>query len=255
MYRHVELMLELQKRGSITFDYGNNIRARAKEKGLRNAFDFPGFVPAYIRPLFCEGKGPFRWAALSGDPNDIAVTDDVVRRLFPNNKGLIRWLDLAQKKIAFQGLPARICWLGQGEREKAGLAFNELVKTGKVKAPIVIGRDHLDTGSVASPNRETESMLDGSDAVADWPILNALLNTAGGASWVSLHHGGGVGMGYSIHAGMVIVADGTDDAAKRLSRVLRNDPGIGVIRHADAGYDVAKDTARQFGLDIEERLK
>lgn len=255
MLRHVELMLKLQSRGSITFDYGNNIRARAKEKGLKNAFDFPGFVPAYIRPLFCEGKGPFRWAALSGDPDDIAVTDDVVRKLFPNNKGLIRWLDLAQKRIAFQGLPARICWLGQGEREKAGLAFNDLVKTGKVKAPIVIGRDHLDTGSVASPNRETESMLDGSDAVADWPILNALLNTAGGASWVSLHHGGGVGMGYSIHAGMVIVADGTDEAAFRLSRVLRNDPGIGVIRHADAGYDIAKDTARQFRLDIQERLQ
>src|SRR5688572_7165571 len=255
MYHHVELMLELQKRGAITFDYGNNIRARAKEKGLKNAFDFPGFVPAYIRPLFCEGKGPFRWAALSGDPNDIAVTDEVVRKLFPNNKSLLRWLDLAQQKIAFQGLPARICWLAQGEREKAGLAFNELVKTGKVKAPIVIGRDHLDTGSVASPNRETESMLDGSDAVADWPILNALVNTAGGASWVSLHHGGGVGMGYSIHAGMVIVADGTDEAAVRLSRVLRNDPGMGVIRHADAGYDVALDYARRYKLDIRDRLK
>lgn len=254
MYRHVELMLELQKRGAITFDYGNNIRARAKEKGLKNAFDFPGFVPAYIRPLFCEGKGPFRWAALSGDPHDIAITDDAVRKLFPNNKTLIRWLDLAQKKIAFQGLPARICWLGQGEREKAGLAFNELVKTGKLKAPIVIGRDHLDTGSVASPNRETESMPDGSDAVADWPVLNALMNTAGGASWVSLHHGGGVGMGYSIHAGMVIVADGTDEAAARLSRVLRNDPGLGVIRHADAGYDSAKDTAKNFELDIVKRL-
>ena len=254
MRRHVELMLELQKRGAITFDYGNNIRARAREKGLTNAFDFPGFVPAYIRPLFCEGKGPFRWAALSGDPNDIAITDDVVRNLFPHNKGLIRWLDLAQEKIAFQGLPARICWLGQGEREKAGLAFNDLVKSGKIKAPIVIGRDHLDTGSVASPNRETEAMLDGSDAVADWPILNALLNTAGGASWVSLHHGGGVGMGYSIHAGMVIVADGTTEAAQRLKRVLRNDPGIGVIRHADAGYDVAKDTSRRFQLDLRERL-
>ena len=255
MYRHVELMLTLQKKGAITFDYGNNIRARAKERGLENAFDFPGFVPAYIRPLFCEGKGPFRWAALSGDPDDIAVTDETVRKLFPSNKTLIRWLDLAQKKISFQGLPARICWLGQGEREKAGLAFNDLVKTGKVKAPIVIGRDHLDTGSVASPNRETESMLDGSDAVADWPVLNALLNTAGGASWVSLHHGGGVGMGYSIHAGMVIVADGTNEAAARLRRVLRNDPGLGVIRHADAGYDIAKDTARKHGLDIEERLK
>jgi urocanate hydratase len=255
MYRHVELMLELQKKGAITFDYGNNIRARAKEKGLENAFDFPGFVPAYIRPLFCEGKGPFRWAALSGDPNDIAVTDEVVKNLFPKNESLLRWLKLAKEKIAFQGLPARICWLGQGEREKAGLAFNELVKAGKVKAPIVIGRDHLDTGSVASPNRETESMMDGSDAIADWPILNALVNTAGGASWVSLHHGGGVGMGYSIHAGMVIVADGTTDAAARLSRVLRNDPGMGVIRHADAGYDIAKKTAKEFDLDITQRLK
>ncbi|MFL9484093.1 urocanate hydratase [Chitinophagaceae bacterium LWZ2-11] len=255
MKLHVELMLELQKRGSVTFDYGNNLRARAQEHGLKNAFDFPGFVPAYIRPLFCEGKGPFRWAALSGDPADIAVTDEVIMNLFPENKSMIRWMKMAKEKIAFQGLPARICWLGQGEREIAGLAFNELVKTGRVKAPIVIGRDHLDTGSVASPNRETEAMLDGSDAVADWPILNALVNTAGGASWVSLHHGGGVGMGYSIHAGMVIVADGTDAAAARLSRVLRNDPGMGVIRHADAGYDIAKDTARKFGLDLSERLK
>jgi urocanate hydratase len=255
MYRHVELMLELQEKGAITFDYGNNIRARAKERGLTNAFDFPGFVPAYIRPLFCEGKGPFRWAALSGDPADIAVTDEVVKRLFPQNKSLLRWLALAKEKIAFQGLPARICWLGQGEREKAGYAFNELVRTGNVSAPIVIGRDHLDTGSVASPNRETEAMLDGSDAVADWPLLNALVNTAGGASWVSLHHGGGVGMGYSIHAGMVIVADGTDEAAARLSRVLRNDPGIGVIRHADAGYEIAKETANDFGLDLNKRLR
>ena len=255
MRRHVELMLELQQRGAITFDYGNNLRARAHEKGLKNAFGFPGFVPAYIRPLFCEGKGPFRWAALSGDPQDIAVTDEVIAGLFPQNESLQRWLQLAKEKIAFQGLPARICWLGQGEREKAGLAFNELVKTGKVKAPIVIGRDHLDTGSVASPNRETEAMLDGSDAVADWPLLNALINTAGGASWVSLHHGGGVGMGYSIHAGMVIVADGTEAAAARLSRVLRNDPGMGVIRHADAGYDIAKDTSRKYGLDLNERLK
>jgi urocanate hydratase len=285
MHLHVQLMLELMDKGAITFDYGNNIRARAqeyeeklkaessKQKAESNnqhepgfplsafrfppgrCFDFPGFVPAYIRPLFCEGKGPFRWAALSGDPADIAVTDDVIRNLFPENKSLLRWLDLAKEKIAFQGLPARICWLGQGEREKAGLAFNELVSTGKVKAPIVIGRDHLDTGSVASPNRETEAMLDGSDAVADWPILNALVNTAGGASWVSLHHGGGVGMGYSIHAGMVIVADGTADAALRLSRVLRNDPGMGVIRHADAGYDVAKDTLRNNDLDFRERLK
>jgi urocanate hydratase len=254
MKKHVELMLELQNRGAITFDYGNNLRARASEAGLKNAFDFPGFVPAYIRPLFCEGKGPFRWAALSGDPEDIRITDTVMMELFPENEGMIRWIKMAQEKIAFQGLPARICWIGQGEREKAGLAFNELVRTGKVKAPIVIGRDHLDTGSVASPNRETESMLDGSDAVADWPILNALVNTAGGASWVSLHHGGGVGMGYSIHAGMVIVADGTDDAAEKLRHVLRNDPGLGIIRHADAGYDVAKDYARKFALDIKERL-
>jgi urocanate hydratase len=248
MKLHVESMLELQKKGAITFDYGNNIRARAFEKGLANAFDFPGFVPAYIRPLFCEGKGPFRWAALSGDPEDIAVTDELMIALFPQNHSLQRWLKLAKEKIAFQGLPARICWLGQGEREKAGLAFNELVRTKKVKAPIVIGRDHLDTGSVASPNRETEAMLDGSDAVADWPVLNALVNTAGGASWVSLHHGGGVGMGYSIHAGMVIVADGTEAAAARLSRVLRNDPGLGVIRHADAGYTLAQKTKDDFQL-------
>ncbi|MFI5194225.1 MAG: urocanate hydratase [Chitinophagales bacterium] len=248
MKLHVELMLRLQQQGTITFDYGNNIRARALERGLKNAFDFPGFVPAYIRPLFCEGKGPFRWVALSGDPADIAVTDEVIAGMFPQNNSLQRWLKLAREKIAFQGLPARICWLGQGEREKAGLAFNELVKIKKLKAPIVIGRDHLDTGSVASPNRETESMADGSDAVADWPILNALVNTAGGASWVSLHQGGGVGMGYSIHAGMVIVADGTDEAAARLSRVLRNDPGLGVIRHADAGYELAQQTKHKFNL-------
>jgi urocanate hydratase len=254
MVHHVSLMLELQKRGAITFDYGNNLRGQAFARGLKNAFDFPGFVPAYIRPLFCEGKGPFRWAALSGDENDIAVTDNLLMELFPDNKGLHRWLKMAKEKIAFQGLPARICWLGMGEREKAGLAFNELVRTGKVKSPIVIGRDHLDTGSVASPNRETEGMLDGSDAVADWPILNALINTAGGASWVSIHHGGGVGMGYSIHAGMVIVADGTDDAARRLKRVLNNDPAMGVIRHADAGYDIAIDTARKFRLDLKGRL-
>lgn len=254
MRQHVQLMLDLQQAGAITFDYGNNIRARAQEQGLSNAFDFPGFVPAYIRPLFCEGKGPFRWAALSGDPEDIRVTDELMMSLFPENKGMIRWMKMAREKIAFQGLPARICWIGQGEREKAGLAFNELVRQGKVKAPIVIGRDHLDTGSVASPNRETEAMLDGSDAVADWPVLNALVNTAGGASWVSLHHGGGVGMGYSIHAGMVIVADGTDAAAARLGRVLRNDPGMGVIRHADAGYDIAADTARKHRLDIRSRL-
>jgi urocanate hydratase len=250
MKLHVEKMLQLQKRGAITFDYGNNLRARAYEKGLQNAFDFPGFVPAYIRPLFCEGKGPFRWAALSGNPNDIAVTDELMVRLFPENHSMQRWLKLAKEKIAFQGLPARICWLGQGEREKAGLAFNELVRNKKVDAPIVIGRDHLDTGSVASPNRETEAMLDGSDAVADWPILNALVNTAGGASWVSLHHGGGVGMGYSIHAGMVIVADGTDAAAARLSRVLRNDPGLGVIRHADAGYELAEKTKADYKLGL-----
>jgi urocanate hydratase len=255
MKLHVTLMLQLQQLGAVTFDYGNNIRARAQEKGLANAFDFPGFVPAYIRPLFCLGMGPFRWVALSGDPEDIGVTDTVMMELFPNNDSMIRWIKMAQERIAFQGLPARICWIGQGEREKAGLAFNELVRTGKVKAPIVIGRDHLDTGSVASPNRETEAMLDGSDAIADWPVLNALVNTAGGASWVSLHHGGGVGMGYSIHAGMVIVADGTPEAAARLSRVLRNDPGLGVIRHADAGYDVAKDTSRKFGLDIRNRLE
>jgi urocanate hydratase len=255
MYRHVQLMIALMNRGAITFDYGNNIRARAAERGLKNAFAFPGFVPAYIRPLFCEGKGPFRWAALSGDPGDIAVTDETISKLFPEEASLQRWLKLAKEKIAFQGLPARICWLGQGQREKAGLAFNDLVKQGKIKAPIVIGRDHLDTGSVASPNRETEAMMDGSDAVADWPLLNALVNTAAGASWVSLHHGGGVGMGYSIHAGMVIVADGTDEAAERLRKVLRNDPGIGVIRHADAGYDIAKDTARKHRLNIEERLR
>lgn len=268
MHEHVRLMLELQNMGAITFDYGNNLRARAAEHDARlqsadparalNISDvhalYPGFVPAYIRPLFCEGKGPFRWAALSGDPDDIAVTDEVIMELFPQNKSLMRWMKMARERIAFQGLPARICWLGQGEREKAGLAFNELVQTGKIKAPIVIGRDHLDTGSVASPNRETEAMMDGSDAVADWPILNALVNTAGGASWISLHHGGGVGMGYSIHAGMVIVADGTDEAADRLSRVLRNDPGLGVIRHADAGYPLAKQTAEKHGLNLSDRL-
>ncbi|HMU77926.1 MAG: urocanate hydratase [Bacteroidetes bacterium] len=254
MRKHVELMIALQKKGAVTFDYGNNIRQQALEMGLKNAFDFPGFVPAYIRPLFCEGKGPFRWAALSGDPNDIYETDKKILELFPENKGLHRWITMAQKRIAFQGLPARICWLGQGEREKAGLAFNELVKSGKVKAPIVIGRDHLDCGSVASPNRETEAMKDGSDAIADWPILNALINTAGGASWVSLHHGGGVGIGYSIHAGMVIVADGTADAATRLKRVLHNDPAMGVLRHLDAGYDIAADTARKHRLNLRDRL-
>ena len=255
MAAHCAAMVGFLDDGAEVFDYGNSLRAEAREGGFERAFDYPGFVPAYIRPMFCEGKGPFRWAALSGDPADIDVTDELMINLFPENKSLQRWFRLAKEKIAFQGLPARICWIGQGEREKAGLAFNELVRTGKVKAPIVIGRDHLDTGSVASPNRETESMLDGSDAVADWPILNALVNTAGGASWVSLHHGGGVGMGYSIHAGMVIVVDGTDDAAARLSRVLRNDPGMGVIRHADAGYDIALETLRKNGLDFRERLK
>ncbi len=255
MVEHVQLMLYFQSQGSITFDYGNNLRGRALEMGVKNAFDYPGFVPAFIRPLFCEGKGPFRWAALSGDPEDIYTTDREILKLFPENEGLKRWITLAKDKIAFQGLPCRICWLGQGEREKAGKLFNDLVKDGKVKSPIVIGRDHLDTGSVASPNRETEAMKDGSDAIADWPILNALINTAGGASWVSLHHGGGVGIGYSIHAGMVIVADGTKEAEIRLSRVLHNDPAMGVIRHADAGYDIALDTARKFRLDIKERLK
>lgn len=248
---HVEYMIELQSRGAITFDYGNNLRGQAKDKrGVKNAFAFPGFVPAYIRPLFCEGKGPFRFVALSGDEQDIFACDEKLKELFPENKGLHRWLKMAKEKIAFQGLPARICWLGMGEREIAGLAFNQMVKDGILKAPIVIGRDHLDTGSVASPNRETEAMMDGSDAVADWPILNALINTAGGASWVSFHHGGGVGMGYSLHAGMVIVADGTEDAHRRLSRVLHNDPAMGVIRHADAGYEIAKATSSKFGLDI-----
>ncbi|MDX2285957.1 MAG: urocanate hydratase [Bacteroidia bacterium] len=255
MARQVELMLELQRRGAVTFDYGNNLRGQAHDKrGVQHAFDFPGFVPAYIRPLFCEGKGPFRWVALSGDPEDIYTTDRVMMELFPEDAALHRWIRLAQERIAFQGLPARICWLRQGERERAGLAFNELVRSGQVKAPIVIGRDHLDTGSVASPNRETEAMLDGSDAVADWPILNALLNTASGASWVSVHHGGGVGMGYSIHAGQVIVADGTEAAARRLARVLHNDPATGVIRHADAGYDLAQDVARRHRLDLRQRL-
>lgn len=249
MARHVRQMLALQQRGAVTFDYGNNLRGQAHDKrGVENAFDFPGFVPAYIRPLFCEGKGPFRWVALSGDPEDIYTTDQALMELFPENKGLHRWLKMARERIAFQGLPARICWLGMGEREKAGLLFNELVRSGKVKAPIVIGRDHLDTGSVASPNRETEAMKDGSDAVADWPILNALINTAGGASWVSFHHGGGVGMGYSLHAGMVIVADGSEEAAERLSRVLYNDPAMGVIRHMDAGYEEAHKTAVSAGL-------
>lgn len=250
MARHVQLMLQLQQLGSIVFDYGNNIREYAKQSGVANAFDFPGFVPAYIRPLFCQGKGPFRWVALSGDPQDIAVTDQALLELFPHNTMLHNWITKASKHIAFQGLPARICWLGMGEREQAGLLFNELVRTGKVKAPIVIGRDHLDCGSVASPNRETEAMLDGSDAVSDWPLLNLMSNTAGGASWVSLHHGGGVGIGYSQHAGMVVVADGSTMAHEQLSRVLYNDPAMGVYRHADAGYAIAKATSTQYGMDL-----
>ncbi|MFH1194548.1 MAG: urocanate hydratase [bacterium] len=247
---HVKAMLEFQKKGSITFDYGNNIRGEAKENGVENAFDFPGFVPAFIRPLFCDGKGPFRWAALSGDPNDIFVTDEAVKKTFPEDEALIRWIDMAQKKVHFQGLPARICWLGYGDRAKMGKIFNDLVADGKVKAPIVIGRDHLDCGSVASPYRETESMKDGSDAIADWPILNALLNAIGGASWVSVHHGGGVGMGKSIHAGMVVVADGTKEAETRLKRVLTYDPGMGIVRHADAGYQQAIDNAKKYSIKI-----
>ncbi|WP_172203226.1 urocanate hydratase [Niveibacterium sp. COAC-50] len=247
---HVQAMLDFQAMGVPVVDYGNNIRQVAKDEGVANAFDFPGFVPAYIRPLFCEGKGPFRWVALSGDPEDIRKTDAKIKELFPDNHHVHRWLDMAGERIAFQGLPARICWLGLGERHIAGLAFNEMVARGELKAPIVIGRDHLDTGSVASPNRETEAMRDGSDAVSDWPLLNALLNTAGGATWVSLHHGGGVGMGYSQHSGVVIVADGTEAAAKRLERVLWNDPGTGVMRHADAGYDIARDCARERGLNL-----
>ncbi|QNK74813.1 urocanate hydratase [Variovorax sp. PAMC28562] len=247
---HVQAMLDFQSMGVPTVDYGNNIRQVAFDQGLKNAFDFPGFVPAYIRPLFCEGKGPFRWVALSGDPEDIYKTDAKIKELFPDNKHTHRWLDMARERIAFQGLPARICWLGLGERHIAGLAFNEMVKSGELKAPIVIGRDHLDTGSVASPNRETESMKDGTDAVSDWPLLNALLNTAGGATWVSIHHGGGVGMGYSQHAGMVIVCDGTDAAAKRIGNVLWNDPASGVMRHADAGYDIAIATAKKHALKL-----
>src|ERR1700748_1486119 len=250
MARHVEGMLRLQKMGSVTFDYGNNIRTFAFQQGVKNAYDFPGFVPAYIRPLFCEGRGPFRCVALSGEPSDIHVTDDLVLELFPDNRILRRWIDLARKRIKFQGLPARICWLGYGERAQFGLAMNDLVKKGKLKAPIVIGRDHLDCGSVASPYRETESMLDGSDAIADWPLLNALVNTASGATWVSIHHGGGVGIGRSIHAGQVTVADGTDLAAQKLARVLTNDPGMGVIRHVDAGYDHATEVAAERGVRI-----
>ncbi len=248
--RHVETMVAFQDAGAVVFDYGNNIRQVALDNGFERAFDFPGFVPAYIRPLFCEGQGPFRWAALSGDPEDIYRTDRAIRELFPEKEHLMRWLDMAQEKVHFQGLPSRICWLGYGERAKAGLKFNELVKNGEISAPIVIGRDHLDCGSVASPNRETEGMKDGSDAIADWPILNAMLNAVGGASWVSFHHGGGVGMGYSLHAGQVIVADGTDAAAERLERVLTTDPGMGIIRHADAGYDKAIDFAKEHGVRV-----
>jgi urocanate hydratase len=250
MAKQVQAMLDLQARGAATVDYGNNIRQMALEEGVKNAFDFPGFVPAYVRPLFCEGIGPFRWVALSGDPEDIYKTDAKVKELIPDNPHLHNWLDMAGERIAFQGLPARICWVGLKDRARLALAFNEMVKSGELKAPIVIGRDHLDSGSVASPNRETEAMLDGSDAVSDWPLLNALLNTAGGATWVSLHHGGGVGMGFSQHSGVVIVADGTDAAAKRLGRVLWNDPGTGVMRHADAGYDIAKNCAKEQGLDL-----
>ncbi len=247
---HVQAMLDFHAMGIPTVDYGNNIRQVAFDQGVKNAFDVPGFVPAYIRPLFCRGIGPFRWAALSGDPEDIRKTDAAMKKLFPDNAGLHRWLDMAGERIAFQGLPARICWIGLGDRHRAGLMFNNMVASGELKAPIVIGRDHLDSGSVASPNRETEAMMDGSDAVSDWPLLNALLNTASGASWVSLHHGGGVGMGYSQHSGVVIVADGTPEAAKRVERVLWNDPATGVMRHADAGYDIAKDAAREHGLNL-----
>jgi urocanate hydratase len=250
MARHVEGMLKLQKMGSVTFDYGNNIRKFAFDHGVKDAFDFPGFVPAYIRPLFCEGRGPFRWAALSGDPADIHTTDDLVLQMFPQDRALSRWIDLARKRIKFQGFPSRICWLGYGERAEFGLAMNDMVKRGKLKSPIVMGRDHLDCGSVASPYRETESMKDGSDAIADWPLLNALLNTASGASWVSIHNGGGVGIGYSQHAGQVTVADGTDDMAKRIQRVLTNDPGIGVARHVDAGYPEATHFAKEKGINI-----
>ncbi|MEQ5704657.1 urocanate hydratase [Providencia rettgeri] len=246
----VDAMLTMQKRGSAAFDYGNNIRQMAKDEGISNAFDFPGFVPAYIRPLFCEGVGPFRWVALSGDPEDIYKTDQKVKELLPDDKHLHNWLDMARERIAFQGLPARICWVGLKDRERLGRAFNEMVKSGELKGPVVIGRDHLDSGSVASPHRETESMKDGSDAVSDWPLLNALLNTAGGATWVSLHHGGGVGMGFSQHSGVVIVCDGTDAADKRLARVLHNDPATGVMRHADAGYDIAINCAKEQGLNL-----
>jgi len=250
MAKHVQAMLEFQKRGAVVFDYGNNLRQRAFDAGVKNAFDYPGFVPAYIRPLFCEGKGPFRWVALSGEPQDLYRTDEAILELFPENEHLARWIRMAQKRVAFQGLPARICWLGYGERARAGLRFNELVARGEISAPIVIGRDHLDAGSVASPRRETEGMRDGSDAIADWPLLNALINAVNGATWVSIHHGGGVGIGYSIHAGQVIVADGTPAAARRLERVLTSDPGMGVIRHVDAGYPAAIEFAQRVGIQI-----
>jgi urocanate hydratase len=250
MGEHVQAMLDLKARGSVVFDYGNNIRAEAQKAGVANAFDFPGFVPAYVRPLFCRGIGPFRWAALSGDPEDIYRTDQKVKEMIPDDPHLHRWLDMARERIQFQGLPARICWVGLGQRHRLGLAFNEMVQRGELKAPIVIGRDHLDSGSVASPNRETEAMKDGSDAVADWPLLNALLNTASGATWVSIHHGGGVGIGYSQHSGVVVVCDGTPAAARRVERVLWNDPATGVMRHADAGYEIAVDCAREHGLNL-----
>ncbi len=254
MGRHVAAMRAMQDQGAVAFDYGNNIRAQAQKAGVEDAYSIPGFIPAYIRPLFCEGKGPFRWAVLSGDPADLAATDEVILSLFPQDKALRRWIELAREQVAFQGLPARICWLGYGERAKAGLAFNELVRSGKVSAPIVIGRDHLDCGSVASPNRETEAMKDGSDAIADWPVLNALLNTAAGATWVSVHHGGGVGIGYSLHAGMVVVADGSNRAERCLSRVLTTDPGMGVVRHVDAGYDEATRFAKTHGVRVPGRV-
>ncbi len=250
MVEHVKAMLDMQEQGAVVFDYGNNIRQQAFNQGLKNAFDFPGFVPAYIRPLFCEGKGPFRWVALSGDPEDIYRTDEMILEMFPEDQHLKRWITMAKDEIPFQGLPSRICWLGYGERVKAGLGFNQLVKDGIVSAPIVIGRDHLDSGSVASPNRETEGMRDGTDAVSDWPILNAMINAVGGATWVSFHHGGGVGIGYSQHAGQVIVADGTKEAARRLERVLTTDPGLGIARHADAGYPEAIAAAKRHGIKI-----
>jgi len=253
MARHVEAMLELRRRGAVTFDYGNNIRAQARRAGVERAFDIPGFVPEYVRPLFCEGKGPFRWAALSGDPDDIRTTDEAALELFADDPALCRWIRMARERVAYQGLPARICWLGYGDRARFGLRINELVRSGAVRAPIAIGRDHLDTGSVASPYRETEGMRDGSDAIADWPILNALLNTSAGATWVSVHHGGGVGIGYSLHAGMVVVADGTREADERLERVLTCDPGIGVARHADAGYAEAIATAESRGVRLPMR--